>query len=221
MITMNISPLTLNRIPEPVVTGRAQRKTIINTLRLEKNGRHFTDGIFSQIFLKEYFLYIDSTFIDDHSKWSNCPCVSTGSCITAAIWRCRKNFSQSQRSFQWKLRSHWLKFLRQRYVALVKKGPGPVNGLASNNRQAITWIDGDQFLWRGMASLGRNELDIVHLDQTGGNITDDIVCHQAITCPSGNNIFEDAIVSPWTRWQPFGKRYILVHFCEWKLWYFD
>ena len=39
------------------------------------------------------------------------------------IWRCRKPFSQWQRSFQRKLRSHWLKFLRQRHVALVRQGP--------------------------------------------------------------------------------------------------
>ena len=31
--------------------------------------------------------------------------------------------SQWQRSFQWKLCSHWLKFLRQRHVAVVRQGP--------------------------------------------------------------------------------------------------
>ena len=45
-----------------------------------------------------------------------------------AIWRCRKNFSQWQRSFLWKLRSHWLIFLRQRHVAVVRQGPGPLPG---------------------------------------------------------------------------------------------
>ena len=47
-----------------------------------------------------------------------------GPCLTTAIWRCRKNSSQWQRSFQWKLRSHRLKFLRQRHVAGVRQGPG-------------------------------------------------------------------------------------------------
>ena len=47
-----------------------------------------------------------------------------GPCLTTAIWRCRKNSSQWQRSFQWKLHSHWLKFLRQRHVAIVRQGPG-------------------------------------------------------------------------------------------------
>ena len=47
----------------------------------------------------------------------------TGPCLTAAIWRRRKNSSQWQRSFQWKLHSHWLKFLRQRHVAVVRQGP--------------------------------------------------------------------------------------------------
>ena len=49
---------------------------------------------------------------------------STGPCLTKAIWRCRKNSSQWQRSFQWKQHSHWLKFLRQRHVAVVRQGPG-------------------------------------------------------------------------------------------------
>ena len=51
-----------------------------------------------------------------------------GPCITTAIWHCRKHFSQWQHSFQWKLRSHWLKFLRQRHVALVIQDPGHDRG---------------------------------------------------------------------------------------------
>ena len=47
-----------------------------------------------------------------------------GPCLTTAILRYRKNSSQWQRSFQWKLHSHWLKFLRQRHVAVVRQGPG-------------------------------------------------------------------------------------------------
>ena len=46
-----------------------------------------------------------------------------GPCLTTAIWCCRKPFSQWQRSFQRKLRSHWLKFLWQRHVAVVRQGP--------------------------------------------------------------------------------------------------
>ena len=49
--------------------------------------------------------------------------VSPGPCLTTAIWRCRKNSSQWQRRFQWKLHFHWLKFLRQRHVAVVRQGP--------------------------------------------------------------------------------------------------
>ena len=47
-----------------------------------------------------------------------------GPCLTTAVWRCLKNSSQWQRSFQWKLHSHWLKFLRQRHVVVVRQGPG-------------------------------------------------------------------------------------------------
>ena len=48
----------------------------------------------------------------------------SGIWLTTTIWRCRKPFGQWQRSFQRKLRSHWLKFLRQRHVAVVKQGLG-------------------------------------------------------------------------------------------------
>ena len=54
----------------------------------------------------------------------HCTCRCPGPCLTTAIWRCRKPFSQWHRSFQRKLRSHWLKFLRQRHVAVVRQGPG-------------------------------------------------------------------------------------------------
>ena len=46
----------------------------------------------------------------------------TGPCLTTATWRCRKNFSQWERSFLWKLRSHWLKGLRQRQIAVARPG---------------------------------------------------------------------------------------------------
>ena len=49
-----------------------------------------------------------------------------GPCPITAIWRCHNNSSQWQRSFQWKLRSHWLKFLWRHHVAVVRQGPGPV-----------------------------------------------------------------------------------------------
>ena len=43
-------------------------------------------------------------------------------CLTTATWRCRKNFSQWECSFHWKLRCHWLEFLRQRQIAVVRQG---------------------------------------------------------------------------------------------------
>ena len=49
--------------------------------------------------------------------------ISSGPCLTTATWRCRKNFSQWERSFLWKLRCHWLKGLRQRQIAVVRQGP--------------------------------------------------------------------------------------------------
>ena len=51
-------------------------------------------------------------------------CLNTGPCITNVFATCRKNFSQWHRSFQRKLRSHWLKFLRHVTITLVIQGPG-------------------------------------------------------------------------------------------------
>ena len=48
---------------------------------------------------------------------------SPGPCITNVFATRRKNFSQWHRSFQRKLRSHWLKFLRHVAITLVIQGP--------------------------------------------------------------------------------------------------
>ena len=49
-----------------------------------------------------------------------------GPSLTTAIWHCHNPFSQWQCSFQRKLRCHWLKFLRQHHVTVIRQGPGPV-----------------------------------------------------------------------------------------------
>ena len=58
-------------------------------------------------------------------------CMS-GPCITNVIATCRKNFSQWERSFLWKLRCHWLKFLRHVAKTLVIQGPGASAGCCYN-----------------------------------------------------------------------------------------
>ena len=57
-----------------------------------------------------------------------------GPCFTTAICHCRKNFSQWQRSFQWKLHYHWLKFLWQHHVTVVIQGPGYARGQGINSK---------------------------------------------------------------------------------------
>ena len=51
------------------------------------------------------------------------PSYRPGPCITNVIATCRKNFSQWESSFLWKLRFHWLKFLRRVAKTLVIQGP--------------------------------------------------------------------------------------------------
>ena len=50
-------------------------------------------------------------------------CVS-GHSLTTATWRWHKRPSQWQRSFQMKLRCHWLKRSRPRHVAIVRRSSG-------------------------------------------------------------------------------------------------
>ena len=52
-----------------------------------------------------------------------CVTCSPGPCITNVIATCRKNFSQWERSFLWKLRCHWLKFLRRVAKNVSNTGP--------------------------------------------------------------------------------------------------
>ena len=67
----------------------------------------------------------------------------TGPCITNVFATRRKNFSQWHRSFQRKLLSHWLKFLRHVAITLVIQGPGlPRHPKPVNNMLHITGSPG-------------------------------------------------------------------------------
>ena len=46
-----------------------------------------------------------------------------GPCRATVTWCCRKNFSQWEHSFLWKLCCHWLKGLWQRQIAVVRQDP--------------------------------------------------------------------------------------------------
>ena len=49
--------------------------------------------------------------------------IDAGPCLTTVTWRYRKTFGEWERSFHWKLSSHWLKGLRHRHIAVVTQGP--------------------------------------------------------------------------------------------------
>ena len=63
--------------------------------------------------------------------------------LTNATWRCRKNFSQWERRFNWKLRCHWLEFLRQRQITVVRQGP-----VTRKMHVSIWWRHHGQHCWR-------------------------------------------------------------------------
>ena len=63
-------------------------------------------------------------FVSGIGRWLvNSPHKGPGPCITNVFATRRKNISQWHRSFQRKLRSHWLKFLRHVVITLVIQGP--------------------------------------------------------------------------------------------------
>ena len=76
----------------------------------------------NSLWLDDAYIYICVSELG-HCLFSTKPLSEPGPCLTTAIWRCHKNSSQWQRSFQWKLHSHWLKFLWQHHVAVVRQGP--------------------------------------------------------------------------------------------------
>ena len=66
------------------------------------------------------------TFISSKFAYMLLSSPGPGPCITNVIATSRKNFSQWESSFLWKLRCHWLKFLRRVAKTLVIQGPGPL-----------------------------------------------------------------------------------------------
>ena len=106
----------------------------VNTLRLRQDGYHFPDDIFKSIFLNgnvyKFWLRFHWSFVDKGpinnigALFQIMACCCPGPCITNVFATRRKNFSQWHRSFQRKLLSHWLKFLRHVAITLVIQGPG-------------------------------------------------------------------------------------------------
>ena len=102
-----------------------------------------------------------------------------GPCITNVIATCRKNFGQWERSFLWKLRCHWLKFLRRVAKTLVIQGPVtpkvcPCHGVVMVCHRVATEIYICRSYW--CASLWRILKIIVVLSLIfGGSILDDSI----------------------------------------------
>ena len=79
-----------------------------------------------------YYFYVNLYEYDEYILWCFICCMhpfglcraDPGPCITNVFATRRKNFSQWHRSFQRKLLSHWLKFLRHVAITLVIQGPG-------------------------------------------------------------------------------------------------
>ena len=79
-----------------------------------------------------------------------------GPCLTTVIWRCGKPFGQWQHSFHRKPHCHWLKFLRQRHVAVVRQGP-----VHQKTLEAAVLMQ--QYLWINYVHPGHHQLNIAHM----------------------------------------------------------
>ena len=93
-----------------------------------------------------------------------CVCLIPGPCHTTVPWRCRKNFSQWECSFHWKLRCHWLEFLWQRQISVVRQGPVTLEGTGS--------------LWQqqSIRLSTQTMLMIIHHIQWGSQYVDGFAC---------------------------------------------
>ena len=128
-----------------------------------------------------YWAFLNNICLSDGTK------LGPGPCLTAATWCYRKNFSQWECSFHWKLHCHWLEFLRQHQIAVVRRAQvwgtscyhsnylthwgwvthicvnnltsiGSDNGLSPGRRQAIIWTDAGILF---IGPLGTNFSEII------------------------------------------------------------
>ena len=106
-------------------------KCILNGFRswyflVQTHGVYNTSqAYFFYIWVKQYLVHSWCYFfIAPENLWRDVHMTPQGpwTCLTTAIWCSRNPFSQWQHSFL-KLRSHWLKFLLQRHVAVARQGP--------------------------------------------------------------------------------------------------
>ena len=76
-------------------------------------------------------------------KWRFTPGISnkwlSGPCLTTATWGCRKDLSQRELSFLWKLHCHWLKGMR-RQITVVGQGPCYTHCQMAQGKHNCHWI---------------------------------------------------------------------------------
>ena len=117
-----------------------------------------------------------------------CPIFRPGPYITNVFATRRKNFSQWHRSFQRKMLSHWLKFLRHVAITLVIQGPDAEAWLHLRvaRLQAQQWLPGDLPYCRGkhltQRSLRRRCTAYGNMVIFGSSNDSLLIQHQVITC---------------------------------------
>ena len=98
----------------------------------------------------------------------------TRPCITNVIATCRKNFSQWERSFLWKLRCHWLKFLRR----VAKNVSNTGSRVVVWHRSRVGFTNLFVIFW-GIFDFGKNICWVLLITF----IFDDCHCSSAVVTP--------------------------------------
>ena len=68
----------------------------------------------------------------------------------------------------------------------------------------------------------------LYLRQVGRLATTEFLCHWQVHILTvirlwnwTTRVHKSQLISPWTKWSPFHGQYFQIHFCEWKVWYFN
>ena len=170
------------------------------------------------------------------TEWFS-PHKGPGPCITNVFATRRKNISQWHRSFQRKLRSHWLKFLRHVAITLVIQGSvfhdivmistdrdpsDATQYVIYTGFELVSSVSADIHEDHGARPSADTVLDGNYLPGLYGKLSlRAITVDRLVAITMSDEITRDARLPLLTYWggdklPPFRRRHFQMHFHEWK-----
>ena len=174
------------------------------------------------------FRYLSDTFASDRYHIDVDPSVFAISVVRSVIWY----YSHYLIEAEWRIYTH----IYVSNLTII----GSDNGLSPGRRQAIIWTNAGILL---IGPLGTNFSEILieiqsfsfkkmHLKMSSGkwcpfclglNVLYKLCVRErsGVRQPIVFFVGGRFVISPWTKWPPFRRRYFQMHSCEWKVLCFD